>query len=293
MKTNELLIDDRDTCIGLRVLVMVYLAITVHMVVVALRGGLSGVSFAIFGACQYAPGLLAVLIVPAWRSRLGKLLAGCPGARWLIGGYLAAVLALGLCVLVPYLTGYRAMTFGDGIWNTHPLVGLVPGFLQSTPAYLPFVLLIAPIMHLVNAAGEEIFWRGFLLDWLESYLPRRAAWLSNGVLWGLWHAPMIVLLGWDFPGHPIGGIVSIIVSQVFWSVVLCWVTRKTESLWPAIVMHATANALTIGLYDRLIDHDFNLLFSPWGLLGGAIMAVAALPILLSRQSRFRLEGGKV
>jgi hypothetical protein len=54
-------------------------------------------------------------------------------------------------------------------------------------------------------------------------------------------------------------------------------------------MHATANALTIGWYDLVADHQFNLVSSPWGLAGGAAMAVIAATIWL-RSRRLSLQG---
>jgi len=53
---------------------------------------------------------------------------------------------------------------------------------------------VAPIANLIPSLGEEIGWRGFLLPTLEPLGKARAAVLS-GLIWGLWHTPMILLLG--------------------------------------------------------------------------------------------------
>ncbi len=126
--------------------------------------------------------------------------------------------------------------------------------------------------------------RGYLLDWLEAHLPERMAWVADGLLWGLWHTSMITLIGWDFPGRPALGVVAIFGSQVFWSLVLCHATRRTRSLWTAVAMHATANAMTFGLFDTLTDHRWNLVYSPWGLLGGASMAALSVLTHLGQTS---------
>jgi membrane protease YdiL (CAAX protease family) len=274
MSTIHLPNDGRDVRTGLKVLFAVYAAITLHMVVVRALGGLGAVPFIAFGACQYAPGLLTILLAPRWRLRLFDLFRTLPRLRWLAGGYVLTALTLGACVLLPYALGHAASP-DAGLARRYPLYAFVPSALRGPGEFVPFVLLAAPFLHLLNAIGEEVFWRGYLLDWLEARLPRRQAWLADGILWGVWHAPMIALVGWDFPATPAAGIAAITAAQVSWSVVLCAVTRRTGSLWPAVVMHATANAMTIGLYDLLVDHDLNLLYSPWGILGGALMAVAA------------------
>ncbi len=274
MSTIPITHDGRDTTTGRRILLAVYVAITLHMVAVRALGGLAAVPFIVFGACQYAPGLLTVLLAPRWRRRLLDLFRTVPRLRWLAGGYVLTAVTLGACVLLPYVLGHAA-SLDAGLADRYPLHAFLPAALHGPGGFLLFILLVGPFLHLLNATGEEIFWRGYLLDWLEARLPRGRAWLADGLLWGLWHAPMIALVGWDFPGAPAAGVVAITAAQVFWSIVLCAVTRRTGSLWPAVVMHATANALTIGLYDLLVDHDLNLLYSPWGLLGGALMAVAA------------------
>jgi len=266
----------------LKVLLLVYAAITLHMVLIWAVGGLHSVPFVVFGACQYIPGALTLLLVPQWRHRLWGLFFRRIGTNWMIGGYLLTVVTLGASVLLPYLTGHHAGAFDADLWRRYPLQLFVPAELYPPAGFVLFVLLVAPALHLLNAIGEEVFWRGYLLDWLDGLLSRRLAWLADGVLWGLWHAPMILLLGWDFPGWPVLGILSITVSQVFWSVVLCHATRRTRSLWPAVVIHATANALTVGLYDLLVDHNLNLVYSPWGFVGGMVMAIAALPLLNPR-----------
>jgi membrane protease YdiL (CAAX protease family) len=270
--------DGLDRRTGLLVLAAVYGAITLHMVAARALGGLSAVPFIAFGACQYAPALLTLLLVPPWRRRLVVLFHTVPHAGWLAGGYALTALTLTACVVLPYLSGHATALDGD-LWRRYPLRAFVPDALHGAGGFVSFVLFAAPLLHLVNAVGEEVFWRGYLLDWLEARLPRPRAWLVDGLLWGVWHAPMIALVGWDFPGAALPGILAITAAQVSWSVVLCGVTRRSGSLWPAVLMHATANALTIGLYDRLVDHDFNLLYSPWGLLGGVLMALAALPFL--------------
>lgn len=272
------LTEDRDLRTGLLVLAAVYAAITLHMAAVRALGGLSAVPFIAFGACQYAPALLTLLLVPRWRGRLWDLFRTIPRAGWLAGGYVLTVATLTACVVLPYLAGHASAIDGE-LWRRYPLRVFVPDALHGAGGFVPFVLLAAPLLHLVNAIGEEVFWRGYLLDWLEVRFSRPRAWLVDGLLWGVWHAPMIALVGWDFPGATVPGILAITAAQVSWSVVLCGVTRRTGSLWPAVLMHATANAMTIGLYDRLVDHDLNLLYSPWGLLGCALMALAALPFL--------------
>jgi membrane protease YdiL (CAAX protease family) len=60
---------------------------------------------------------------------------------------------------------------------------------------------IGVVINMVFTFGEEFGWRGYLLPRLA---PLGGAWAAilTGVVWGLWHAPLIVLSGYNFPGHP-------------------------------------------------------------------------------------------
>ena len=59
--------------------------------------------------------------------------------------------------------------------------------------YLPMAL----VTNLFTALGEEIGWRGFLAP--AFYRARSFAWagLATGIIWGLWHVPLIVGGGYD------------------------------------------------------------------------------------------------
>ena len=57
------------------------------------------------------------------------------------------------------------------------------------------MILIALALGLVGAIGEELGWRGFLLPkMIEARLPN--AYLWSGVIWALWHLPIVVLGGY-------------------------------------------------------------------------------------------------
>ena len=269
-----------DTTTGLIVMGLVYFAITAQMVLVKALGGLDAVPLILFGICQYLPGLIVIAVVPKWRDRLVQLLTTRPPTMTAVAVYLVTAGTLAVCIALPYLTGQNERALDGATIAEYPLNGLLPIAGLRPVSFILFILCVGPFVHLLNAVGEEILWRGYLLDWLEARHQQAWAWVINGLLWGVWHAPMIMLLGWDFPGHPIAGTIMITVSQVFWSLVLCYVTRRSNSLWPAIIMHAVANAMTIGLFDLLIDHELNLIYSPWGLLGGGLMAAVAAAIFV-------------
>jgi membrane protease YdiL (CAAX protease family) len=102
-------------------------------------------------------------------------------------------------------------------------------------------LLIAPLFNAIFTFGEEWGWRGFLLPKLLP-LGQWQALIWSGTLWGLWHAP-VVLLGYDYPFHPKLGLLFMTVFCVIYGILLGWLRLATASIWPAVFAHGATNAV--------------------------------------------------
>ncbi|MBP5433254.1 type II CAAX endopeptidase family protein [Ruminococcus sp.] len=104
-------------------------------------------------------------------------------------------------------------------------------------------LLIAVISGIATAfhgLGEELGWRGYLTPRLEQLVPTPAAIVVTGVIWALWHGPLLAYgynFGRDYDFFPYGGFIAMIVMCIFWSAVLTWLTKRTGSVYPAALCH--------------------------------------------------------
>ncbi len=105
-------------------------------------------------------------------------------------------------------------------------------------------LLAAPVagftINGLLAFGEELGWRGLLQQELAPLGFARASALI-GAVWGMWHAPLI-LLGHNFPGHPRLGVLVMIVACVPLGIVMSWIALKARTVLAAAVAHGTYNA---------------------------------------------------
>lgn len=111
---------------------------------------------------------------------------------------------------------------------------------------------ISPIINVIPTLGEELGWRGYLLYGLKnSSGSSMKAVLVTGVIWGIWHAPMIAMghnYGTGYPGYPYIGILMMIVFCVLVGIIEGYITLRTDSVLPAAICHSAINGLgSIGI----------------------------------------------
>ncbi|HKJ59870.1 MAG TPA: CPBP family intramembrane glutamic endopeptidase [Halobacteriales archaeon] len=157
-----------------------------------------------------------------------------------------------------------AVYFGVlGEFSLVAVEGLYAQFVDATGVQLPggatgFValqvgqaILLAPLINSLFAFGEEFGWRGYLLPKLLPLGERRAA-LAVGVVWGVWHWPIIAMrynYGSNYPGAPWLGLLAMVWFSVATGVFLDWVTLRGASVWPAAIGHAAINGIAgLGLF---------------------------------------------
>jgi len=143
----------------------------------------------------------------------------------------------------------------------------------------------AVTVNAVAAFGEEIGWRGFLVPALRRYGTWPAL-LVSGAVWGLWHAP-IILLGYNFGRTDITGVLLMTAGCLAWGVLLGWLRLRSGSVWPAVFAHGAVNAaagLPTLLYAAGTRPDPALAFT-LGASGWIACALVTLVLLVTGQFR--------
>jgi len=106
----------------------------------------------------------------------------------------------------------------------------------------------------------------------------------SGVIWGLWHWPMIAMghnYGLNYAGAPWLGILVMTWFTLWLGVILSWLVLRGGSVWPAVIGHAIINAVA-GLGMIWVSGQPNLLLGPTaaGLVGGIGFTLAGLILFL-------------
>lgn len=101
--------------------------------------------------------------------------------------------------------------------------------------------LIAGItINAIAGFGEELGWRGFLVREYKGLKFGNAS-LRIGFIWGIWHAP-IILMGHNYPQHPVLGVGMMVIWCMLLSPLFLYIRIKTHSVIGAAIMHGTLNA---------------------------------------------------
>ncbi|MDO4581826.1 MAG: type II CAAX endopeptidase family protein [Bacillota bacterium] len=144
-------------------------------------------------------------------------------------------------------------------------------------------LLAAPLLNIITTTGEELGWRGYMLPKLIERYSLRVALLLNGLIWGLWHAPMIAMghnYGLGYAGAPWGGIAAMVGFCFFAGCLFGYISVRTGSFWPASLAHGSLNGMAAGAMYFCNDPAPNPFIGPLptGVIGGCGFIIAGLLI---------------
>ena len=110
---------------------------------------------------------------------------------------------------------------------------------QLVPIILVQALFLGPLTGLPFTFGEEFGWRAFLLPKLLP-LGREKAIILHGVIWGVWHAPVIAM-GHNYPGYPLIGSILMVISTIFLGTFLGWIYFASNSIVAPSLAHGAIN----------------------------------------------------
>jgi membrane protease YdiL (CAAX protease family) len=204
-------------------------------------------------------------------------------------GYAVPLLLLGAGVVLALLVGGQHWALEE---NWRALIGRPPRSSAMVMALLPVVVILALTVNVlvdcIATTGEELGWRGHLLIRLSPLGAATSA-VAVGVVWGLWHAPLIALDGYEY------GIRSWLLAPYFClftiplALVVAWLRFSSGSVWPCVLAHAAINA-PAGLIVIALSRPGNTLIAPpVGLLGTLPFWAFAAWLVVSGRLRVATE----
>lgn len=150
------------------------------------------------------------------------------------------------------------------------------GSTSRTVKVLLVNLLLGPILNLPIHLGEEVGWRGFMYPRLIR-LYRKPGLVIGGIIWGLYHMPAI-LMGHNYPDHPIPGVFLMCILSVFLGIIFQYYYQKSGSILVPALCHGMINMVARTANQTVVDVDKfqDLIHAPVGLIGIVVLAFPAL-----------------
>jgi len=171
------------------------------------------------------------------------------GLRW-------AVVSAGATMLLVGAGAALSVATGNSHILSHPQFTLV-----SSGIPVPAVLLF----FVVTAYGEESGWRGFLLPQLYALGPARLV-ILTALLFTLWHTPVILMDGFDFPLQRLPGLGQMLVFALPYTAILSWLRVRSRGVAAPVGAHAAFN-LGSAVLTAYMAHSSALIAAPMGLIG--------------------------
>ncbi|WP_102192410.1 CPBP family intramembrane glutamic endopeptidase [Microbacterium aurantiacum] len=250
---------------------------------------------------MYTPAVAALIValvmrVPARGDRLRffGLWPLRPAKRviWLIVlGWLAPPVLVAISILLSGALGWVQLDFTFAAFAAEIEKALPAG----TPVPPVGVIVVAqlasiPLAALFNslfAFGEEIGWRGWLVPALRP-LGTWPALILSGIIWGVWHSP-VILLGYNFGRTDISGVLFMIAGCVAWGVLLGWLRLRSASVWPAVIAHGSLNASGGMIVIFAAAQPDLALAGPLGVAGWIVLALVTAVLVVTGQFRNQPE----
>ena len=243
--------------------------------------------------------VLALGLVGLLVAVILRLVAGRESFRrvGLAGGKVWQYLLYGLLVVLIYgaMTALNAL-FGLGqAVDIRELLAQAGGAqaeaLAKVPGSVPLLLtgiqavLLGPFLGLLISFGEEYGWRGYLQSELVKMGKVRGLVLL-GVIWGLWHAP-IIAMGHNYPGYPVLGILIMTLYTVELAFFLGYAVFKSGSPWLAAFLHAVNNQTAAFLIATVYTPADPVFSFGAGIYGVAVWAVVVAGLFLFDRKTWR------
>ena len=240
-------------------LIIVFAVSSIFYVLIPRRGGLEGGGELLALPLMWSPALAALVTTFIFQRNLRGLGWGLGKPKYFLIAYLVPILYAAIVYLV-------AWGLGLGELDTSST--------SNGWALVLNKLTIGVLGSAILAIGEEIGWRGLLVPQLARLGTFTQTALISGVIWGIWHIPLIIGGGYSSNAPTWYAITCFMVEIIGISFAFAWVRLASGSIWPALLLHATHNSFIQGALDKLTaDTGQTEFFTTEFGLGLAIMGI--------------------
>ena len=219
--------------------------------IIWISGGDAATKSGISILLMWCPGVSAIIVRRIYYKNQSLLGVNKCSLFYIIAAIVLPLIYLGVSYCI-----YWLISKGSFVGNLNTLNSIASGHVNkdSNQFVVTIITLVVSLLSSIFAAtGEEIGWRGFLLPQLTKIYSTKTAIIVSGVIWGLWHTPLIIA-GIYNPGTPLWyQLPMFFINIITFSVIISILRLKSKSLWPAILIHAFHNHFDQAIFMQLTN----------------------------------------
>jgi len=228
------------------------------------------------GALMLCPALAAIVTLIINGKPISSLPWNLKDWKYIRLSYLVPVLYVVVAYGLIWILGFGGVPKENTVLNWSKELGMEN---SSTTLVLiiMFTLLatVGVVKNIGSTLGEEIGWRGFFIYELRKVFSFRGVAIVSGLIWSIWHWPIIIYYG---GGNTIFQITTFTIMILGMSVILAYYTFKSNSLWPAALYHSVHNIYIQKIFTPLTTINENTTFwiDEYGLMLPIITSILAV-----------------
>lgn len=204
---------------------------------------------------MWSPGIAALLACKLTGKPLDELGWWWGPRKYALLAYLAPFFYTLAAYLVVWLTGmggFYDADFEAAVVAAYNWESISPSL--TVMFYLLLTATLGMVQSLSMALGEEIGWRGFLVPALATHHSFIKVSLVSGAIWAIWHYPLIIFGNYNASVDRLYALLCFTVMILGLSFLYSWFRLKSNSLWPAVILHASHNLFVQRIFTPLTSN---------------------------------------
>ena len=201
---------------------------------------------------MWSPGLSAILTSLLVKRKLSALAWQWGKPRYQFWSYVVPLFYVMIAYIIIWSLGW------GGFYNKDFATRIDTAFgFTNLPAgvNLFFYFIIMGLLGMPGSAssalGEEIGWRGFLVPELSKRFNYTHTSLITGGIWAVWHFPILLFADYNSGTAYWYGLSCFTVMVISMSFIMTWFRLKSNSLWTAVLLHASHNLFIQSIFTPL------------------------------------------
>jgi len=188
---------------------------------------------------MWCPGIAALITTWIYQRNFKELGWSLGKLSYLVLGFTLPLAYAALAYGIVWLTGLGTFTTDK----------LPPG--MSAISYFMTAIKKGLVITFIIALGEEVGWRGLLVNQLVKMTTFSKTVLISGVIWAVWHFPLTLWADYNSGTPAWYGLGCFTVMVLGISFPMAWLRIKSRSVWPAALFHASHDLFIQRFFDPL------------------------------------------